>query len=103
MQSLRTCNAPVICALTWRTTPSRSKKLGLPKDSKESFTILGREGVIPVEMANGLEAMVGFRNILVHQYKDIDLDLMVEVIEDHLDDLVAFTNMIVAAFGAEMN
>jgi uncharacterized protein YutE (UPF0331/DUF86 family) len=76
-------------------------KLGLPRDSKESFTMLGREGVIPGQMATGPENMVGFRNILVHQYRDIDLDLMVDVIEEHLDDLIAFTNLTAAAVGGQ--
>jgi uncharacterized protein YutE (UPF0331/DUF86 family) len=70
----------------------KKKKLGLPKESKESFDILARADVIPGELAGKLKGMVGFRNILVHQYEDLDLEIMVDVIEHHLDDLVDFTN-----------
>ncbi|MCD6344549.1 MAG: DUF86 domain-containing protein [Anaerolineae bacterium] len=76
----------------------RKKKLGLPKESRESFRLLTRNGIIPRDLAANLENMVGFRNTLVHQYQDLDIQLMVDVIENHLDDLVDFTNSIVREF-----
>ena len=76
----------------------RKKKLGLPKESRESFRLLTRNGIIPRDLAANLENMVGFRNTLVHQYQDLDIQLMVDVIENHLDDLIDFTNHIVREF-----
>jgi len=76
----------------------KKRKLGLPKESRESFRLLTRNGIIPRDLAANLENMVGFRNILVHQYQDLDIQLMVDVIENHLDDLIDFTNYIVSAF-----
>jgi len=69
----------------------RKGKLGLPKESKESFEILARATVIPQELADKLKGMVGFRNIMVHQYQEMDIKIMVDVIEHRLDDLVVFT------------
>jgi uncharacterized protein YutE (UPF0331/DUF86 family) len=69
----------------------RKGKLGLPKESKESFEILAGAKVIPQELADKLKGMVGFRNIMVHQYQEMDIKIMVDVIEHHLDDLVVFT------------
>lgn len=76
----------------------KTYKLGLPKDSKESFRLLAVARIIPSELAKHLEGMVGFRNILVHEYQRMDISLMVEVIEKHLDDLVLFTNHIIKVF-----
>jgi uncharacterized protein YutE (UPF0331/DUF86 family) len=78
-------------------------KLGLPKESRESFNLLAMGKVIPLELAHRLEGMVGFRNVLVHEYQRMDIGLMIRVIEHHLDDLVEFTNYIVRSFskGAE--
>ena len=76
----------------------KNHKLGLPKDSRESFRLLAMARVIPHELAGRLEGMVGFRNVLVHEYQRMDIELMVKVIEHHLDDLVEFTNCIVRAF-----
>ena len=76
----------------------KTRKLGLPKDSKESFRLLATAGIIPNELSKHLEGMVGFRNILVHEYQRMDIALMIEVIESHLDDLVLFTNYIIKTF-----
>lgn len=70
----------------------KKSKLGLPKESKESFEILAAERVITRELAGKLKGMVGFRNILVHEYQEFDVGIMKDVIERHLDDLIAFTN-----------
>ena len=69
----------------------RKGKLGLPKESKESFELLAKAKVIPPELADKLKGMVGFRNVMVHQYQELDIRIMVEVIEHRLDDLIAFT------------
>jgi uncharacterized protein YutE (UPF0331/DUF86 family) len=76
----------------------KTLKLGLPKESRESFNLLAMGKVIPLELAHRLEGMVGFRNVLVHEYQRMDIGLMIRVIEHHLDDLVEFTNYIVRSF-----
>ena len=72
----------------------RKGKLGLPKESKESFEILATAKVIPQELADKLKGMVGFRNIMVHQYQEMDIKIMIDVIEHHLDDLIVFTTQV---------
>ncbi|KPK76508.1 MAG: hypothetical protein AMJ79_06395 [Phycisphaerae bacterium SM23_30] len=76
----------------------KSKKLGLPKESKESFQLLGQNKIIPASLADKLQKMVGFRNVLVREYQKLDLKLLVDVIENRLDNLLNFTNFIVKAF-----
>jgi uncharacterized protein YutE (UPF0331/DUF86 family) len=72
----------------------RKRKLGLPKESKESFEILAKAKIIPDDLTDKLKGMVGFRNIMVHDYKEMDLKIMIDVIEHHLDDLIVYTNHI---------
>jgi len=76
----------------------RVRKLGLPKESKESFRLLAQSGIIPADLSDKLERMIGFRNTLVHEYQKLDIGLMVDVIENHLDDLIDFTNYILQEF-----
>lgn len=76
----------------------RKKKLGLPKDSADSFRILVKAGFISQTMCDHLAGMVGLRNVLVHEYTKLDLDLMMDVIENHLDDLIVFAQQIVLLF-----
>jgi len=76
----------------------RKKKLGLPKESAESFALLADAGIIDNAMVKKLKAMVGFRNVLAYQYREMNLDLMVEIIERHLDELIDFAQRIVETF-----
>lgn len=70
----------------------KTKKLGLPQDSKDSFALLQRAGMIGVERMKALQAMVGFRNVLVHEYARLDLHILVEVIEHQMRELLDFAN-----------
>ncbi len=74
------------------------KKLGLPKESKESFELLARNNIIPKDLLANLEKMIGFRNILVHEYQKLDIDIMIDVIENHLGNLIDYTNFIMKEF-----
>jgi len=77
----------------------KSKKLGLPQDSRDSFALLHQAGLITTEQMKGLQAMVGFRNTLVHQYQRLNLQIMVEVIENRLGELLDFANAALDAAG----
>ena len=69
----------------------RVNKYGIPKESKQSFLILAENKVISKTLAERLGKMMDFRNIAVHEYQNLNLKLLIEVIEIHLDDLLAFT------------
>jgi uncharacterized protein YutE (UPF0331/DUF86 family) len=76
----------------------RKKKLGLPKESKESFRILAQNGIISDRLATALKGLVGFRNVLVHQYQKLQISIMVNIIENRLDVLLEYTDHVVKAF-----
>lgn len=78
----------------------REKRLGIPAESRESFTILVREKLIDAGLGKRLEKMVGFRNLAVHRYQDLDLDIVEAVIRKNLDDLLTFAQAVRAAFSA---
>lgn len=59
------------------------------EDAKESIEILGKEGVIDKEFADSFSSVAGFRNILVHEYIDIDYNKVAESL-NHLDDFERF-------------
>jgi uncharacterized protein YutE (UPF0331/DUF86 family) len=71
----------------------RTNKLGLPQDSRDSFELLNRAGLINAELTAALKAMIGFRNVLVHEYQKLDLDIMRNIIECRLHDLVDFAGI----------
>lgn len=54
---------------------------------------LSSEGVLAHELAGAIAAAVGFRNLLVHQYGDVDNRLVVEHLAQ-LGDLRAFVESV---------
>lgn len=51
-----------------------SEGLGLPENNADAVRLLGRRGLVNVEVADSVARAVGFRNVLVHQYADVDDD-----------------------------
>lgn len=72
----------------------RKRRLGIPSESRESFSILLREKLIEPSLAERLYKMIGFRNVAVHQYRDLDLDIVESVIRKDLDDLLALAQAV---------
>ena len=72
----------------------RRRHLGVPNESRDSFTALVRENIIAPDLGDRLKKMVGFRNLAVHQYRELDLDILEAVIRTNLDDLLAFAQAI---------
>ena len=72
------------------------RKLGWPKTSGESFELLERAGLVTAAMADRMKAMVGMRNVIVHQYQDLDPDIVATVVREHLSDLSDFARTVVA-------
>ena len=72
----------------------RRRKLGIPSESRESFQILAREKLLDQDLANRLKRMVGFRNLAVHQYRELDLGIVESVIRKDLDDFIGFSESI---------
>ena len=78
----------------------RVRKIGLPTDSRDSFAILVRERLLPPELGTQLQKMVGFRNLAVHRYRELDLAIVRSVVERGLDDVLAFAEVVRAPLGA---
>lgn len=53
------------------------------------------QGVIPREQVAPLQAMVGMRNVLVHQYVEVDVEKVYRAIQESLCDFDRFAQAIV--------
>jgi uncharacterized protein YutE (UPF0331/DUF86 family) len=74
------------------------RKLGVPQDSRDAFTLLQTAGLIPAELATRMQHMVGFRNVAVHGYTRLNLDVVHAIITRQLDDFRTFSSTIVKAY-----
>lgn len=72
----------------------RRERLGLPQSARDVFDLLERAGWIDADLAGSLKRMVGFRNIAVHQYQDLQLAIVVSVIQRDLDDLLRYSQAV---------
>lgn len=73
----------------------RRERLGVPQSARDVFTLLAQSGWIDKRSADALKRMVGFRNIAVHDYRALQLPIVVAVIERHLDDFLAYARELV--------
>lgn len=63
-----------------------------PSTYRETMMLLAELEVIPKKFAKKLCNMVGFRNILVHDYTKIDPEIIIKILKDDLIDFVLFIN-----------
>jgi uncharacterized protein YutE (UPF0331/DUF86 family) len=66
------------------------ERLGEPETNRQLFELLMEYGWAPSELAEPLVQMVGFRNVLVHGYQEVDKAVVRDVVESHLGDLEAY-------------
>lgn len=71
-----------------------NRKLGVPQTKKEAFKKLEENKLISKDISNNMQKMIGFRNIAIHDYKQIDEEVLADVIENHLNDLIDFCRVI---------
>ncbi len=68
----------------------KTKKLGLPNTSRELFSMLLDAGIISENSCKQMQGMVGFRNIAVHDYQNLNIEIVVAIVEKHLGDFEGF-------------
>ncbi len=65
------------------------------EDYTQAVRHLVRDPRFPAELVRELERLPGFRNVLVHEYVELDLDRVVEAVQ-RLDPLRRFLEIVVA-------
>jgi len=74
------------------------RRLGVPQESRDAFTLLQTAGILLPDLATRMQKMVGFRNVAVHEYTRLNLDVVRAIITKQLDDFRTFSSTIVKAF-----
>ena len=70
------------------------ERLGEPETNRELFDRLAQHGWLSADLAATLARMAGFRNIVVHGYGGVNLDIARDIVEHRLGDLLAFVSAI---------
>lgn len=86
----RASQATIDCA----THIIRKKKLGIPSVTREVFTLLEEAQVIEPALAESLRKMVGFRNLAVHDYANLNLNILQSILDNELDVFSDFCRVV---------
>lgn len=79
----------------------RREKLGVPQSARDVFVLLAQGGWLDVTLADALKRMVGFRNIVVHDYQALQLPITVSIIEKHLDEFLQYSQALLLRDAAQ--
>lgn len=72
----------------------------LPRSSRHAFEILAEHAVIDPPTRDTMAGVMGFRNVAVHQYTDLDPAVVARIAATQLGELEAFGAAIVARLPA---
>ena len=72
-------------------------RLGLPAEEDDIFEKLERAGVVSQSLKETLKEMKGFRNILVHEYGEVDNQIVYEAVKTKKSDFDVFRQEILKA------
>ena len=64
------------------------RHLGVPQSTADAFLLLERAGLVDKPLATSLCGMVGFRNVAVHQYEDVDMGVLRWILESGYEDWI---------------
>ena len=71
------------------------KNLGLPQSNRDTFVKLEKGNIINIELSKKMQAMAGFRNIAVHDYSSVNIEVVANIVRNNLQDLVDFSETII--------
>ncbi|MHB1420673.1 MAG: type VII toxin-antitoxin system HepT family RNase toxin [Bacillota bacterium] len=71
------------------------QRFDVPDEEENIFVVLGRMKIIPLSLAKRIKGMVRFRNILVHDYLEINPTVVYGILTRSLQDLDEFARAIV--------
>lgn len=75
------------------------KQFRKPTTMREAFDILAEQEILPVEFVHRFAKMVGFRNALAHDYEDLKIEVLYDVLMNKLAEVEEFIGYIKTALG----
>ena len=72
----------------------RVRRLGVPQESREAFELLEAADQIEPSLAERMKKMVGFRNVAVHDYQKLNIEVVRSIVRERLDDFLEFTRVL---------
>ena len=68
--------------------------LRTPESNRDVFKILAEHNYLEKDISESLMKMAGFRNILVHDYLDLNRELEYEIMKNNIQDIEIFMKIV---------
>lgn len=65
-----------------------------PSSYADTFEVLSENNIISEELCVIMEKMAKFRNVVVHQYEQVDADIVVLILTKHLQDFERYRDAV---------
>lgn len=78
------------CVLDLANHAIATRSLRTPGSYRDAFVVLAEAGELDLALAGRLGSWAGYRNVLVHEYLEIDHQVAWDAIQDDLADIDAF-------------
>lgn len=88
----RACEAAIDAAMH----VVRIHKLGIPQQSRDAFAMMQEATLLDDDLSRHMQAMVGFRNVAVHDYRRLNMAILRAILNAHLDDFRRFSRCLIA-------
>jgi len=63
---------------------------GMPQTSADAFILLEKAKIISKDITKAMIKMTGFRNIVIHENQEIDMNILREIAENEYKSLIEF-------------
>ena len=75
----------------------RIRELEIPQSSRDVFKILEDHAAIDGDCSDRMQRMVGLRNIAIHEYQELNLDIVISVVKHNLVDFNLFSRQLLVS------
>ena len=71
------------------------QKYRVPKTYADAFRVLREEGILDKDLVESMKRMAKFRNVVVHDYEEVDAEIVVTIMRKHLVDFLYYKHAVV--------
>ena len=75
-----------------------SEGLGIPDTIRGNFVLLEHAKIITKPLSKKMQSMVGFRNIAIHDYQALDVNILKAILSKNLKDIEQFYTAVLTHF-----
>jgi uncharacterized protein YutE (UPF0331/DUF86 family) len=68
----------------------------VPLSYADTFKVLSENNIIDRELFSIMEKMAKFRNIIVHQYEEVDAEIVIAILKKHLPEFERYKEAVLA-------